>query len=389
MKNLHVLWVNTQASFRGGAEQYVHRTAGHLAARGVTSSLLYDVSDPGDPSFFRAFSGGAYPIVDAARQVAGLRPDVVYVHRVKDPALLGTLARTDAPVLRFLHDHRLFCLREHKYTAIGQRTCTKTTGLGCYACPGFVERRPDRSLGLRTLAALEREQEATRRLDGVVVGSRYMAAHVAAHGFDPRRVTVLPLYADGPAHPPSADREAGRLLFVGQLVRGKGLDVLLDALSRVSLPFRLDVAGDGAQAAELQAQAARLGLAGRVSFAGSRRGEDLERLYRRSSVLVVPSRTPETFALVGLEAMRHGLPVIAAAVGGMNEWLEHGRNGLFVPSGDAGALAAAIERLLGDPALAATMGEAGRARLATAFRAEDHVEGLVALFSSFARRRAA
>ena len=87
--------------------------------------------------------------------------------------------------------------------------------------------------------------------------------------------------------------------------------------------------------------------------------------------------------------MRHGLPVIATAVGGMNEWLDDGHNGLAVPSGDAGALAGAVERLLGDPALAATMGEAGRQRLATAFRAEDHVEGLIDLFASYSRRRAA
>ena len=315
---LHVLWVNTQASFKGGAEQYIHRTAGHLATRGVVSSLLYDVADPGDPAFLRGFAGGAYPIVDAARQIAELRPDVVYVHRTDDLALLDTLARADVPVLRFLHDHRLFCLREHKYTAIGQHTCTKATGLGCYSCLGFVQRRPDRSLGLRTLASLEREQEATRRLDGVVVGSRYMATHVAAHGFEPGRIAVLPLYAQGPAHPPSTEREPGLLLFVGQLVRGKGLDVLLEALASSRAPFRLEVAGEGAQGADLRAQAIRLGLADRVRFAGRLHGEDLEQRYRRASVLVVPSRNPETFALVGLEGMRHGLPVIATAVGGMN-----------------------------------------------------------------------
>jgi glycosyltransferase involved in cell wall biosynthesis len=73
----------------------------------------------------------------------------------------------------------------------------------------------------------------------------------------------------------------------------------------------------------------------------------------------------------------------------MNEWLEDGGNGLAVPSGDAAALASAVETLLGDPERAAAMGDAGRRRLATAFRAEDHVEGLLDLFTSCSRRRAA
>jgi glycosyltransferase involved in cell wall biosynthesis len=96
--------------------------------------------------------------------------------------------------------------------------------------------------------------------------------------------------------------------------------------------------------------------------------------------LVVPSRSPETFGLVGLEAMQRGLPVVASRVGGMGEWLREGETGLGFPSGDAAALAQAIDWLLDRPDVAAGMGRAGRLRVDSCFKAGRHLDGLVDLF---------
>ncbi|MCQ6458653.1 glycosyltransferase family 4 protein, partial [Vibrio parahaemolyticus] len=70
--------------------------------------------------------------------------------------------------------------------------------------------------------------------------------------------------------------------------------------------------------------------------------------YGRAQFVVMPSRMPEPFGLVGLEAMAAGVPVIASDVGGVREWLEDGRNGIAVPFGDAAAMAAAMDRLATD-----------------------------------------
>ena len=385
---MHVLWVNDHAAFQGGAERYVHGTAALLAARSVHSSLLYDVDTPVDPAFARAFGRGAFPMVDLPRQVASLRPDIIYVHRLGDRGRLGQLRDCGVPIVRFFHDHQLFCLREHKYTGFGHETCTRSVGLHCYACPGFLHRRPDRSLHVRTLRDLRSEQADNRRLDAFVVGSSYMADQVADHGFARERITVLPLFTESrPAQPTSTARERDLLLFVGQVVRGKGLDVLLRALAATRHAARLAVAGSGAQLDEARALASTLGLGARVAFLGSLDPSQLEVLYARAVALVVPSRSPETFGLVGLEAMQRGVPVIASRVGGMGEWLREGETGLGFPSGDATALANAIDWVLDHPDAAASMGGVGRARVESLFHPDRHLDGLVGLFGEISKRR--
>src|SRR5690349_10441151 len=103
-----VVWIHEIASRRGGAERYVADTASLLAARGVRSTLLYDVKSRVDPAIVRAFDG-AYPLVDLPRQIAELAPDVIYAHGLGDERIAGELASMPAPVLRFFHDHKLFC----------------------------------------------------------------------------------------------------------------------------------------------------------------------------------------------------------------------------------------------------------------------------------------
>jgi glycosyltransferase involved in cell wall biosynthesis len=117
-----------------------------------------------------------------------------------------------------------------------------------------------------------------------------------------------------------------------------------------------------------------------VAFAGHRSPAEVADYYDRAAALVLPARAPETFGLVGLEAMTHGLPVIASAIGGITEWLAHEHTGLGVPPNDPGALAAAIDRLVAAPVLGATWGRAGRAVARARFRPEQHVAGLWRIF---------
>jgi glycosyltransferase involved in cell wall biosynthesis len=377
---MHIAWVHDAALLRGGAERYMHDTAPLLRERGVRSTLLYDVGLPSSTAMLGAFDG-AFPALDLLRQLNELQPDVVYAHQISRPAVLETLARSPAPVFRFLHDHRLFCLREHKYTTIGHRTCERTVGLGCYPCLGFVSRGAG-ALGIRLVSVgmLRREQRRHDAFHGFVVASSYMADHVAAHGFDRARIHVVPLYAEVPDEESPPTRERDLLLFVGGLVRGKGLDVLLDALPLSRQAPRLTVVGDGRQAESLRRQAAALVPPSRVTFLGRQPPGVLAEWFRRAACVVVPSRSPETFGLAGLEAMSHGTPVIATDVGGIREWLVPGETGLAVPPNDPRRLAAAIDQLLADPYLGDLMGRRGRTRHRATFLPEHHVDRLLELF---------
>jgi glycosyltransferase involved in cell wall biosynthesis len=107
------------------------------------------------------------------------------------------------------------------------------------------------------------------------------------------------------------------------------------------------------------------GLGDRVCFPGPRTGADLDRSYAAADLLVLASRA-ETYGMVVSEALAHGLPVVAAAVGGLPEALGHGahgiRPGLLVPPDDPVALGAALRAWLGDAELRARLRRAARQR---------------------------
>jgi glycosyltransferase involved in cell wall biosynthesis len=381
---MHVAWITESAHPVGGAERYVLDTATLLRARGFRSSLLYGVPGWTDPAFTRAFDR-AHPMVDVPRQVQALAPDLLFVHVLKGPRVLRQLVDSGVPCVRFFHDHHLFCLRDHKYTTIRQRTCTRTVGAACYPCLGFVNRSAAwPGVRLRTVSGVLAEQREHARLAGYVVASRYMADHVAAHGFDRSRIHVIPLGVPGPAPRPAVARERGLLLAPGALVRGKGIDVLLDALRSVAEPWRLVLAGTGRQEHELRQRSLRHGLLTRVTFAGKVSRPELEELYARAHAVVLPSRTPETFGLVGPEAMSFATPVIATRVGGVGEWLEDGVTGLAVPPTDAEALAAAVSRILSDEALARRLGETGFDRWRDRFQPGRHADALATVLRAAA-----
>jgi glycosyltransferase involved in cell wall biosynthesis len=193
--------------------------------------------------------------------------------------------------------------------------------------------------------------------------ARYLAAR---EGFSVDDFEVVH-YGIAPGPPPSPPPEAPRLAVVGRLIPIKGHDTLLRALADVrrAVPgITLEVAGAGDLDGELRATTARLGLDEAVSFLGH--VTDVEDVFERAEIIVVPS-FGEGFGMVALEAMERGRAVIASAVGGLPEIVDDGRTGLLVPPSDAGALAAAIGGLAGDPARAAAFGAAGRERALAEF----------------------
>jgi glycosyltransferase involved in cell wall biosynthesis len=139
----------------------------------------------------------------------------------------------------------------------------------------------------------------------------------------------------------------------------------LRALDDVGGTLRMWIVGDGSERLAAESQAAQLGLGqDRVRFLGRR--SDIDRLLNAADFFVLPSDI-EGLPLSILEAMAHGLPVIASNVGGIPEIIQHDINGLLFPAGDDAALSAAIRRLATDPALRRRLGNAARERANVTF----------------------
>lgn len=153
-------------------------------------------------------------------------------------------------------------------------------------------------------------------------------------------------------HTASDIERDGALLFVGRVVRAKGLDVLIEALHLLKqrgLRPQLSVAGDGAERVALQSRVVELGLQDQVAWLGVLRGTRLGDAMRRHRIIVVPSRPepPEALPLVPIEAVACGCVVIASRQGGLPESV--GPCGMLVEPEDPTALADAIAGLLESP----------------------------------------
>lgn len=170
-------------------------------------------------------------------------------------------------------------------------------------------------------------------------------------------------------------RSALLIGVVAQLIERKGHRVLFEALRRLAPPpgtLSLVVFGQGPRRAALEQQVRDTGLTGVVRFAGFR--HDLPRWLGCLDLLVHPALM-EGLGVSLLQASAAGVPIIASRAGGMPEAVRDGVNGLLVPPGDAGALAAALAQLIEDQALRRALGAAGPRLIEAEFSPEAMMEG--------------
>jgi glycosyltransferase involved in cell wall biosynthesis len=186
-----------------------------------------------------------------------------------------------------------------------------------------------------------------RRARLVIAASNELAQN--ARGLGARDVRVIPSGVDLPVEV-GAEADPPEVLYAGRLSPEKGILELVEAAAGLNLV----VAGDGPLRSRVP------GAQGFVPH------DELQRLYARAAVVACPSRR-EGFGVACLEAMAHGRPVVATAVGGLRDLVIDGETGLVVPARDPAALRAALERLLGDPELRHRLGEAGRRRAGEGF----------------------
>ena len=360
---MRLLHIHDRGRFQGGVEQILHDTAAGLAARGHVQGLLTADMDP-----CHRFSAAFSTVCQSAAEARRFAPDTVVIHKFQDDRTVSDLLDR-FPGVQVVHDHDLYCPRRHKYFPLSRRLCESKAGLACAAHLCLIQRgQGGMPLAVTSLTNFHRRKQAAARAELLVAGSRYSAGQLELNGFDRGRVRIIPPVPAAVGNPaPLPPGQAGRILFMGQVVRGKGLDLLLAAAARLQGEWTIDVAGDGPQLEECREQAARLGIGSRINFAGWVEHASLHDRLRQSNFVVVPSRWPEPFGMVGIEAMSRGRAVVAFATGGIPDWLEDGVTGLLARPGDAASLAAGMQRLLDDPGLSQAMGRAGQEAVAGNF----------------------
>ncbi|MFF9277457.1 glycosyltransferase [Streptomyces griseosporeus] len=255
---------------------------------------------------------------------------------------------------------------------------------------GTVKKRHQGQLDTSPAERVDIERQIGRTCTRVLATCTDEVHELADMGVPPGHVSVVPCGvdaghfrpgADGPGVPPR--RERHRLLSCGRLVRRKGYDRAIRALTRIPDTELVIAGGPPAELLEADPEAERLldlaeraGVADRVRLVGAVDPRHMPQLMN-SADLVLCTPVYEPFGIVPLEAMACGVPVVATDVGGHRDTVADGRTGRLVPPGDAWAIADAVRELLGHGRLRRRYGATGRERVLARYtwrRVADGVE---------------
>jgi len=355
MNGRRILFLGEFTGFAGGIERYAWRTACLLRRNGFQIDWCGRT-----PARDEALFGSGFDRILLPEEL--LAGDMDYglaaLHKLPELSFLNALRRHFGERLVFwAHDHDLYCPRRHYYTPFGRINCHRAYApCRCALCARISSPRSWKYLRAGHGALL-------RELRGhhAVVLSHFMGGNLLRNGFSSEKIHLLyPVIETAePVGSVSAENGPLKILFLGQLIRGKGADLLLDALERLAIPWQAQLAGEGSDRGLLEDRVkSSPRLRDRVVF--SRWLTDPENAVKSCDVVVFPSRWQEPFGLSGAEGASCGKPVVAFDVGGVREWLDDGVTGFAVPEKDTAAMAEKLELLGCDPRLRREMSEAGR-----------------------------
>jgi glycosyltransferase involved in cell wall biosynthesis len=361
---MRILIATTHRNLVGGIERYVQRLIPALRAGGHNVALLYE--DPFDPAAatidslepdLPAWCHNTRSYGDKMAAISEWGPDLVYSQGLQDNDLEEALLDR-YPTILYAHNYYGTCLSGAKcHSFPGVRPCTRRFGKACLVL--YYPRRCGGLNPVTMMGMLQRQSAINQRLGKyktILVASGHMHREFETHGVVPEKLVCAPLpNPEEPLPTRPGDRiPRGDLLFIGRMTEIKGPAFALEAAQKASQQLgrrlRITFAGDGAERAKLASMARNLDIA--VEFAGWVDDSRRRALIREADLLVVPSRWPEPFGLVGIEAGALGLPAAGFAVGGIPDWLIPGISGELAP-GDpptVDGLAAATVRALADPA---------------------------------------
>ncbi len=344
---------------------------------------------PGGVAVHRAPTYGFFAPEALLRLLHADRPDVIHLHHLR--SLLGyqTVAAarclglpTVLTVHGLLHDGDLVVDRERPLEAPLRYANLLTT-------PGRLATRLAQGAHPRRAVRNYLIHAPLLHVDHLIALSHGERELLRQIGVDPQRISVLPNALELPTEvaqqaPATPTSTAPMVLFIGQLVPRKGFDLLARAMPAVlaAVPNArfVIVSHNRAGEAELQRLLAEGGVAERLELRGWVDEATKLRLLQEAAVVVAPSRY-EGFGIPLIEALLAGAPVVTTDVIAGNEVITHERTGLLTPYGDVAALAAAIVRLLNNPALGRALAEAGRREVLARYGADRLAADLEALYT--------
>ena len=400
---MRILMFHDFSDIRGGANQYRVELTNLLRAAGFSVSLF--TYRQGDEEVGKKENVSVYPYsgdgpltgrfkqhlinpglyASLKRVIGDMTPDVVHVQgNCLFTQTVYLACPGGIPLIQTAHDIRLVCPNETGIRNNGL-VCPWSFGNVCVS-EGCVSRLRVTVQSLSKAVIRKVFRQSNRYL---VSPSRALGENFSHFGIEP---VLIPNFVDTGrferSDPPSSSRT---VLFVGSLYPSKGVDTLLRAFGEVHRAVsdaRLVIVGEGPEEQNLRSMVEQLGVGPAVVFRGVLASEELDQVYLRSRVVVLPSVVKENCPLVILEAMAASRPVVASRLGGINELVQDRRNGFLVPYGDAESLARTLLGIFRDDESVDRMGRQGRELAENEYTPERHLERITGLYDKAVSRGA-
>lgn len=303
------------------------------------------------------------------------QPEIVHLHNIYhqiSPSILPAIKKFGLPIVMTVHDFKLI---KPDYTL------------------WLTEKHRGKNFLARQLMHLEfwfhkKIKIYQKNIDLFIAPSNFVKTQLVNHGFDERKIIVLPHFVASPTPiieiTPEPSTEKNYFLFFGRLDPSKGVENLIRAYAQTSIPLNFKIAGTGPEEKNLRQLVAKLGISERVEFLGLLDKKDLFSAVSQATFTVFPSLVEETFGLGIIESYASGKPVIASRAGAFTELVTENETGYLFNPLDVSDIAATLEKISADTKNIKFLGEQAKIK-AQNYEAENYYQKLMAIYQSLVK----
>lgn len=320
----------------------------------------------------------------ASRLIEETKPDIAYIHNIYNymsPSIIDAFAHHNIPIVMRVSDYNLVC-PSHKLMR-GDQICTECLGRGFGSALRHNCVKGSRPVTIARVAtmSIHRWLHVYDRIDLFVTPSAFMREILVRGGYSEDKIHHLPSFYPGQIADGSLNGDEDHILYFGRITEEKGIDTLIEAMSRLEAPPPLMIAGGDVDNTQnrLEALVERLHLDGLVQFVGFQQRDSLDDLIDRAFFTVVPSRWYDNCPMAVPESFAHNKPVIGSRRGGIPEQITADCGLLFEPE-NPDDLSEKMNLLLKDVAQRKRMGRAAGQRLIAEYSPGVHCDRLLSLF---------
>jgi glycosyltransferase involved in cell wall biosynthesis len=378
---MKIIQVENHPRHGGGASNLFKMTVDLLERKGHCAIKLERKSSDINAGLYgkwKAFASGIYSLstkIAMERMLELERPDIIHVHDLYPQLvwILPACREAGVPVVMTCHNYRMTCpALFHFHSGAVCEKCLSGREYWCIRnnCRGnFLE---STAFALHNVVA-RKLRLFTDNVTMFIAITDFARDRLRCIGLPTERIAILPNMVNLPGSPVGTSY-GGYVSYVGRFSPEKGIEILLAAAKIIgTIPIRL--AGDVSTMPELRRQTAE-----NVRFVGHLDGNQLYEFYRTSKIVVLPSTWFEVCPLTALEAMGHGLPVIASRIGSLQHIVEEGVTGLLFDPGDPVDLARKIKMLWDNDDLCGQMGQIARKKAINEYSEESYYTKLMAIY---------